>query len=85
MVERVPSLVRPRVSLTDRAVTGAIGQLRWEHAAIEGLAVGMALTTLWYAVRPCLDEFANDVSRMAGAALNRPGFSGGSVLWSPRA
>ena len=35
-VEQLPSLVRPRGSLTDRAVTWAIGQLRPEHATIEG-------------------------------------------------
>lgn len=37
-VEQYPALVAPRGSLTVRAVTCAIGQLRREHATIAGLA-----------------------------------------------
>ena len=69
-VEQVPSLVRPRGSLTDRAVTWTIGQLRREHATIEGLArqLGTTWKTLWRAVRPRLAELADDESRLAGVA-----------------
>ena len=69
-VEQVPSLVRPRGSLTERAVTWAIGQLRREHATIEGLArqLGTTWKTLWRAVAPRLAELADDESRLAGVA-----------------
>ena len=69
-VEQHPSLVRPRGSLTCRAVTWAIGQLRHEHATIEGLSrqLGTTWKALWRAVRPRLAELAGDESRLAGVA-----------------
>lgn len=67
-VEQVPDLVAPRGSITARAVTWAIGQLRREHATIEGLArrLGTSWKTLWRAVRPELERLAGDESRFAG-------------------
>lgn len=69
-VEQLPQLVRPRGSLTNRAVTWAIGQLRYEHATIQGLArqLGTSWKTLWRAVKPRLVELADDESRLGGVA-----------------
>jgi len=55
-VEQHPALVPARGSLTCRAVTWAIGQLRREHATIEGLSrqLGTTWKTLWRAVAPRL-------------------------------
>ena len=64
-VEQVPSLVAPRGSITHRAVAWAIGQLRREHATIQGLArqLGTSWKTVWRAVQPELERMANDSSR----------------------
>ncbi|WP_194385572.1 ISL3 family transposase [Microbacterium luteum] len=64
-VEQVPSLVAPRGSITKRAVTWAIGQLRREHATIQGLArqLGTSWKTVWRAVEPELVKLAADESR----------------------
>ena len=69
-VEQHPGLVRPRGSLTYRAVIWAISQLRHEHATIEGLSrqIGTTWKTLWRAVRPRLVELAEDESRLAGVS-----------------
>ena len=69
-VEQHPQLVRPRGSLTCRAVTWAIGQLRREHATLEGLArqLGTTWKTLWRAVRPRLVDLAGDESRLTGVS-----------------
>ena len=68
--EQVPALVAPRGSITTRAVTWAIGQLRREHATIAGLArrLGVSWWALWRAVRPELEHRAADESRFAGVA-----------------
>ncbi|MDF9878673.1 transposase [Cellulosimicrobium cellulans] len=67
-VEQVPDLVRPRGSLTCRAITWAIGQLRGQHATIAGLArlLQVAWKTLWRAVKPELERLADDERRFAG-------------------
>ncbi|MBN9200306.1 MAG: transposase, partial [Microbacterium chocolatum] len=64
-VEQVPSLVVPRGSITKRAVAWAIGQLRREHATIQGLArqLGTSWKTVWRAVEPELVKLAADESR----------------------
>ncbi len=64
-MEQVPSLVAPRGSITKRAVTWAIGQLRREHATIQGLArqLGTSWKTVWRAVEPELVKLAADESR----------------------
>lgn len=53
-VEQIPDLVRPRGSLTCRAVAWAIGQLRYQHATIAGLSrlLQVAWKALWRAVKP---------------------------------
>ena len=55
-VQQHSDLVRPRGSLTCRAVTWAISQLRCEHGTIAGLAGRLETTwkTLWRAVKPLL-------------------------------
>jgi len=69
-VEQHPALVAPRGSLTGRTVSWAIGQLRHEHATIQGLArqLGTSWKTVWRAVRPRLVDLAGDESRLAGVA-----------------
>jgi len=69
-VEQHPALVAPRGSLSCRAVTWAITQLRHEHATVAGLArqLGTSWKTVWRAVRPRLVELAGDESRLEGVA-----------------
>ncbi|MFC5123701.1 ISL3 family transposase [Pseudoclavibacter helvolus] len=64
-VEQLPSLVAPRGVLTRRAVVWAVGQLRREHATIEGLRrqLGTSWKTVWRAVEPELVKLAADESR----------------------
>ncbi|PZT87611.1 MAG: hypothetical protein DI630_34145 [Gordonia sp. (in: high G+C Gram-positive bacteria)] len=64
-VEQLPSLVAQRGSLTRRAVVWAVGQLRREHATIEGLRrqLGTSWKTVWRAVEPELVKLAEDESR----------------------
>ena len=59
-MEQVPTLVAARGSITMRAVTWAIGQLRREHATIAGLArqLGTSWKTVWRAVEPELVKLA---------------------------
>lgn len=66
--EQVPELVAYRGSITTRAVTWAIGQLRREHATIAGLArrLGTSWKTLWRAIKPELERLAADETRFAG-------------------
>src|SRR5450830_1581280 len=56
--EQLPTLVAPRGSLTARAIGWAIGQLRFEHATIDGLARRLAVSwwTLWRVVKPRLED-----------------------------
>jgi transposase len=64
-VEQLPSLVPARGSITTRAIIWAIGQLRREHATIAGLArqLGTSWKTVWRAIEPELQRFADDESR----------------------
>ena len=66
--EELPSLASRRAVLTTRAIWWAIGQLRREHATIEGLSrqLGVTWNTLWRVVEPRLMELAEDESRFAG-------------------
>lgn len=66
--EQIPTLVGERGSLTTRAITWAIGQLRREHATIAGLArrLEVAGKTLWRAIKPELVRLSRDESRFAG-------------------
>jgi transposase len=64
-VEQVPSLVARRGSVTKCAIVWAIGQLRREHATIQGLArqLGTSWKTVWRAVEPELVKLAADESQ----------------------
>ena len=64
-MEQVPTLVAARGSITMRAVTWAIGQLRREHATVHGIArqLGTSWKTVWRAVEPELVKLAEDESR----------------------
>ena len=66
--ERDDSLARPRSLLTTRACWWAIGQLRREHASVQGLArqLGTAWRTVWRAIKPLLEAMAADESRFDG-------------------
>lgn len=66
--EQVTGLVAPRGSITRRAVAWAIGQLRREHATIQGLArqLGTSWKTVWRAIKPELERLADEPSRFDG-------------------
>src|SRR5690606_34442781 len=66
--EQDPALARPRGRLTARAARWAIGQIRREHASVQGVArqLGTAWRTVWAAIKPILDAAAADESRFAG-------------------
>jgi transposase len=66
--EHLPALVARRGSITARAVSWAIGQLRREHATIAGLArqLGTSWKTVWRAIEPELLTLAADESRFDG-------------------
>lgn len=66
--EQVPALVAPRGSITTRTLAWAIGQLRREHATIQGLSrqLAVAWKTLWRAIKPVLERLAGDESRFTG-------------------
>ncbi len=51
-------LARPRALLTTRACRWAIGQLRREHASVQGLArqLGTTWRTVWTSIKPFLQE-----------------------------
>jgi transposase len=63
--EQHDDLARPRALLTTRACWWAIGQLRREHASVQGLArqLGTSWRTVWSSVQPLLDALAADESR----------------------
>lgn len=63
-------LARPRGLLTTRAARWAIGQIRREHASVQGVArqLGTAWRTVWAAIKPILAAAAKDESRFAGVA-----------------
>ena len=69
-VEQIPGLVAPRGSITRRAIRWAIGQLRREHATIQGLArqLGTSWKTVWRAVKPELERLADDPARFDGVS-----------------
>ena len=59
------SIAAPRALLSARAAWWAIGQLRREHASIQGLArqLGTTWKTVWRSVEPLLVAMAADPSR----------------------
>ncbi len=68
--EQLPDLVRPRGLLTTRAARWAIGQIRSEHASVQGVArqLGVRWRTVWSAIKPILTASAADETRFAGVA-----------------
>jgi hypothetical protein len=62
--------VAARGSLTTRAVAWAIAQLRTQHASVQGLArlLQVAWKTLWRAIKPHLEDRAEDEARFAGVS-----------------
>ncbi|MGH9102519.1 MAG: ISL3 family transposase [Acidimicrobiales bacterium] len=63
-------VARSRALLTTRACWWAIGQIRREHASVEGLArqLGTAWMTVWSSIEPLLAAMAADESRFEGVA-----------------
>ena len=66
--EQLDDLAKPRALLTTRACRWAIGQLRREHASVQGLArqLGTTWRTVWNSIKPLLEELAADESRFDG-------------------
>ncbi len=65
--EQHENLAGPRALLTVRACWWAIGQLRREHASVQGLArqLGTTWRTVWRSVEPLLAAMAADDDRFA--------------------
>ena len=65
---QLDDLAKPRALLTTRACRWAIGQLRREHASVQGLArqLGTTWRTVWNSIKPLLEELAADESRSDG-------------------
>jgi transposase len=66
--EQDENLAPPRALLTRRACWWAIGQLRREHASVQGLArqLGTAWRTVWSSVEPLLETLASAETRFDG-------------------
>lgn len=69
--EQDDDLTQPRALLTTRARWWAIGQLRREHASVQGLArqLGTAWRTVWTSIKPLLDALADDETRFEGVTI----------------
>ena len=66
--EQDEAVARPRGLLTVRACWWAIGELRREHASVQGLArrLGTTWRTVWTSIRPLLQAADADPSRFEG-------------------
>jgi transposase len=66
--EQHDEVAKPRALLTVRACWWAIGQLRREHASVQGLArqLGTTWRTVWTSIKPLLEALAADESRFDG-------------------
>ncbi len=66
--EQHENLAEPRALVTARACWWAIGQLRREHASVQGLArqLGTTWRTVWRAIKPLLEAMAADPARFEG-------------------
>ena len=69
--EQNPSVAPPRGTLTTRAVSWAVRELRGEHASISGLArrLGVDWHTVWNAVRAHLEALEADPARFDGVTM----------------
>ena len=68
--EHQEELARPRALLSSRACWWAVGQLRREHASVQGLArqLGTTWRTVWTSIQPLLQAMADDESRFDGVS-----------------
>ena len=68
--EQEPDLVRPRGLLTTGAARWAIGQIRREHASVQGVArqLGVRWRTVWETIKPILTAAAADKARFASVS-----------------
>ena len=66
--EQDEAIARPRGLLTVRACWWAIGELRREHASVQGLArrLGTTWRTVWSSIKPLLQAADADPSRFEG-------------------
>jgi transposase len=66
--EQNDSVAGARALLTRRACWWAIGQLRREHASVQGIArqLGTTWRTVWRSIQPLLQAMADDESRFDG-------------------
>lgn len=66
--EQDETIARPRGLLTVRACWWAIGELRREHASVQGLArrLGTTWRTVWTSIKPLLQAADQDPDRFAG-------------------
>ena len=67
-VEQDEQVAAPRAALTVRACRWAIGQIRREHASVNGVRrqLGVGWSTLWSAIRPMLVAADKDPARFDG-------------------
>jgi len=70
-VEQDESIALPRTKLTTRACWWAIGQLRREHASVNGLRrqLGTGWRTVWESIRPLLEVADANESRFDGVTI----------------
>ncbi|MGL5849285.1 MAG: ISL3 family transposase [Phycicoccus sp.] len=70
-VEQDERVAVPRSSLTARACTWAIEQLRREHASVNGIRrqLGVGWRTVWEAIEPQLKAADADASRFEGVVM----------------
>ena len=63
--EQREEVAQPRALLTTRACWWAVGQLRFEHASVLGLArqLGTSWRTVWRSIEPLLQAMADDPAR----------------------
>lgn len=66
--EQRPEIASPRALLTTRAAWWAVGQIRREHASVQGIArqLGCTWKTVWRTIQPLLEAMADDESRFDG-------------------
>jgi transposase len=70
-VEQDERVAGPRALLTRRACWWAIGQIRREHASINGIRrqLGTGWRTVWEAIKPLLEDAAAEDSRFGGVTV----------------
>lgn len=70
-VEQDERVAAPRAKLTTRACWWAIGQIRREHASVNGIRrqLGTGWRTVWEAILPLLQAADQDTSRFDGVTI----------------